>query len=143
MMVIGPGSVTSSSRIGSVYGYELMWVVAAAAVAMAAYTGMAARFGVTQRLTLLGAVAGTYGRWFAVLIGIAAFLMSASFQFGNNLGVSMGISGILPAALQPPAGYDWVWPVGFTGLCLLLFQRVSFFKERGVTKVTASEKSHR
>ena len=84
-VVLGPGSITVASRIGSEYGFAFLWVIAFAAVAMAVYTSMGARFGVTHEESILQSITDTYGRWFAVLIGISAFLAASSFQFGNNL----------------------------------------------------------
>lgn len=45
---VGPGSVTTASKIGAKYGYDLLWVVAISTVAMAAFTLMSARFGAVQ-----------------------------------------------------------------------------------------------
>ena len=43
--VLGPGSITVASRIGSEYGYAFLWVIVIATVFMITYTSMAARFG--------------------------------------------------------------------------------------------------
>ncbi len=108
---LGPGSVTTSSKIGSEYGYQLIWVVILSSVAMATYTAMAARFGATQERSFLQVIAESYGRWFAILIGGAAFLMSGSFQFGNNIGVATAMTQITGVREE-------VWPFVFTGVSL-------------------------
>ena len=80
---------------------------------MAVYTLMGARFGVLHDKSILQSITDTYGRWFAVLIGISAFLAASSFQFGNNLGIGIGMKGI--------TGIDErVWPLIFTPLGLIL-----------------------
>lgn len=112
-VVLGPGSIAVSSRIGSEQGYSFLWVVMLAAVAMVVYTSMAVRFGVTNDKTLLQTIAAKYGRWFAVLIGISSFLSASSFQFGNNLGVGIGMHGITGIDVR-------VWPFIFTGLAMVL-----------------------
>jgi len=112
-VVLGPGSITTSSKIGAEHGYALMWVIIAAAVAMGMYTTMAARFGVTHDESILSAISGAYGRWFAALIGVSCFLMAASFEFGNNLGVATAMHSLTGIS-------ETVWPLFFTSLALIL-----------------------
>ena len=107
-VVLGPGSITVASRIGSEYGYAFLWVIVLATVFMITYTSMSARFGVVNSDSILQSIADNYGRWFALLIGISAFLSTSSFQFGNNLGI--GITGI----------NERVWPLIFTPLGIIL-----------------------
>ena len=112
-VVLGPGSITVASRIGSEYGNSFLWVVLLAAFAMVIYTSMGARYGVSHDTSFLHGIASTYGRWLAVIIGIAAFLSASSFQFGNNLGIGIGMEGL--------TGIDEkVWPWIFTPLALVL-----------------------
>lgn len=112
-VVLGPGSITVSSRIGATYGYSLLWVLIAAGLAMGMFTFMASRFGVTHDKSILQSVAENYGRWFAVLIGVSSFIMATSFQFGNNLGVA--------TAMQSLTGIsESVWPLFFTGFAVIL-----------------------
>lgn len=111
-VVLGPGSITVASRIGSEYGYEFLWVVVIATVFMVTYTSMGARFGVINKKTILQSIAVNYGKWFAIAIGISAFLSTSSFQFGNNLGIGIGMEGI--------TGIDeGIWPLIFTPLCII------------------------
>ncbi len=118
-VVLGPGSITVSSKIGTSHGYSLLWVILAAAAAMGVYTHMAARFGAVSKTSMLQTVADEYGRWFAALIGISCFVMAASFQFGNNLGVA--------TAMHSLTGInESVWPPVFTGAALVLV----FFAKR-------------
>lgn len=112
-VVLGPGSITVASRVGSEYGYVFLWVIVLAAVFMITYTSMGARFGVVSRDSILQTVALQYGRWFAIAIGISAFLSTSSFQFGNTLGIGIGMEGI--------TGIDErVWPLIFTPLGIVL-----------------------
>lgn len=110
---LGPGSITVASRIGSVHGYAFLWVIVIAAVSMVAYTSMALRFGISNKKSILQTVADKYGRWFAVAIGISAFLSASSFQFGNNLGIGIAMKGITGINEQ-------VWPFIFTPLGMVL-----------------------
>ena len=112
-VVLGPGSITVASRVGSEYGYVFLWVIVLAAVFMITYTSMAARFGVVSGDSFLLSISKQYGRWFAIVIGISAFLSTSSFQFGNTLGIGIGMEGI--------TGIDErVWPLIFTPLGIIL-----------------------
>ncbi|MDT0650637.1 Nramp family divalent metal transporter [Autumnicola edwardsiae] len=121
-VVLGPGSIAVASRIGSEEGYSFLWVIILAAICMIVYTSMAVRFGVTKKESMLETIAEKYGRWFAVLIGISSFMSASSFQFGNNLGIGIGMEGI--------TGIDErVWPFFFTSLAImLLFWATNLYK---------------
>ncbi len=110
---LGPGSITVASRIGSEHGYAFLWVIVIAAISMVAYTSMALRFGISNDNSILQSIADRYGRWFAVVIGISAFLSASSFQFGNNLGIGIAMDGITGIN-------ERVWPFIFTPLGMLL-----------------------
>ena len=86
-VVIGPGSILTSSRVGATYGYGMSWVVAAAVIFMTAYMTMGARVGVMSGRTATELLVERAGRWLAVLVGVSVFFIASSFQFGNNLGV--------------------------------------------------------
>ena len=86
-VVIGPGSILTSSNVGAKNGYGLSWVVVGAVVFMMVYMTMGARLGVVTRQSSGTLLADRVGRWLAVLIGLSVFFISAAFQFGNNLGV--------------------------------------------------------
>lgn len=112
-VVLGPGSITVASRIGAEYGYAFLWVIILATIFMITYTSMGARFGAVNNISILSAIADRYGRVFAVIIGISAFLSTSSFQFGNNLGIGIGMEGI--TGIQ-----ERVWPIVFTCFGILL-----------------------
>lgn len=112
-VILGPGSITTSTKIGSTLGYDFLWVILIAAVSMAVYSNMSARFGVLHKESILGVIAKKYGRWFAMIIGLSSFLAALSFQFGNNLGVGMG--------METLTGVDAkIWPLIFTPLAIVL-----------------------
>ncbi|MEZ4810710.1 MAG: Nramp family divalent metal transporter [Allomuricauda sp.] len=112
-VVLGPGSITISSKIGASLGYNFLWVVLFAAIFMVGYTNMSTRFGVLHSESILGMIAQKYGRWFSVIIGISSFLASISFQFGNNLGVGMGMETLTGID-------DGFWVFLFTPLAIVL-----------------------
>ncbi|MBD3288300.1 hypothetical protein GF337_05810, partial [candidate division KSB1 bacterium] len=69
---LGPGSITTSSKIGSEFGYEFLWIIVAASIGMGIFMTMSTRYGVSNSDSLLQSIAKEYGRWFAVIIGISA-----------------------------------------------------------------------
>ncbi|MGD9858205.1 MAG: NRAMP family divalent metal transporter [Planctomycetaceae bacterium] len=98
-VVIGPGSILTSSKVGATHGYGMSWVVVAAVVFMLAYMTLGARLGVVTGQSAGDLVTRTAGRPLAVLIGLGVFLISAAYQFGNNLGVD--------SAVRAYVAWDW------------------------------------
>ncbi|MBW7995873.1 MAG: divalent metal cation transporter [Candidatus Glassbacteria bacterium] len=106
-IVLGPGSITSMSAIGSILRTKVLWILVVSGVFMLTYTALAARFGTMNEKTFLTVVKERYGKWLSVTIGILAFLGSAGFQVGNNLGVGMAMNAVF-------GGPVWVWAALFT-----------------------------
>lgn len=52
-LVLGPGSITLNSKIGAIYGTELVWSIIVAVILMACYTEMAAKLGLPEKIRLL------------------------------------------------------------------------------------------
>ncbi len=121
-VVLGPGSITTSSKIGATNGYAFLWVILIGAISMAVYTNMSTRFGVLHSKSILKVISEEYGQWFSAVIGIASFLAALSFQFGNNLGVGMG--------METLTGIDArIWPLLFTpGAIILIFFAKNLYK---------------
>lgn len=94
-VVIGPGSIMTSSNTGVRFGYELSWIVIVSVVFMLTFMSMGARLGVTSDKSPGTLLTEKVGRWFAVLLGMSVFFISAAYQFGNNLGVHFALSPIL------------------------------------------------
>jgi len=112
-VVLGPGSITVSSKIGATYGYSFLWVILVGAISMSVYTTMSVRFGVLHEKSLLKVIAEKYGKWFSIAIGVCSFLAALSFQFGNNLGVGMGMKTLTGIN-------ETIWPFIFTPLAMVL-----------------------
>ncbi len=108
-VVIGPGSILTSSKIGAADGYSKAWVVVLAVVFMMTYTALAARLAVVTQTSTGDLVRKHAGQWLAILIGLGVFFISAAFQFGNNLGVH--------SALSAYAKFDY-WVILFNAIAL-------------------------
>lgn len=86
-VVLGPGSILTSSKVGAANGYTMIWVLILAGILMWGMTALSARLGVVLDGTLCEELSQRAGRGFAVLAGVCLFLVAACFQFSNNLGV--------------------------------------------------------
>jgi Mn2+/Fe2+ NRAMP family transporter len=111
-VVLGPGSILSASKIGYQYGYQMVWVLALAVFMMIGITALSARLGVLLEGTLCEELARRMGRWAAVVTGVALFLITACFQFGNNTGVV--------ASLEPFMTSDQGWKTASIALIVAL-----------------------
>ena len=94
-VVLGPGSILTSSKVGCQYGYTMLWVVAFAGLMMFATTALAARLGVALERTPCAELAVRGGRPFAGFIGVTVFLIVACFQSSNNIAVLSSIEPLL------------------------------------------------
>ncbi|WP_422350968.1 Nramp family divalent metal transporter [Flagellimonas sp.] len=112
-VVLGPGSITTSTKIGSIHGYSFLWVVLAAAILMVAFTNISTHFGVLHKNSILQAITKQYGKWFAMVIGVSSFMAALCFQFGNNLGVGLGMESVTGVSAE-------YWPYIFTPFALML-----------------------
>jgi manganese transport protein len=111
-VVLGPGSIVTSSKAGAQSGYGLVWMLAASCLFMATFTSMGARVGCALEESFIQYIKKTWGKPLAVVTGFSAFFVAAGFQFGNNLGVAYAMEGVIPAI---PV---WVWPLAFTAFAL-------------------------
>lgn len=107
-VVLGPGSILTSSRVGAQYGYAMGWVVVFASVLMAGSVALAARLGVCLEGTLCDELARRAGRPVAVVVGCTTFAIVAVFQASNNLAILAaleplfdGADGGVPVAIHP------------------------------------------
>ncbi len=110
-VVIGPGSILTSSKTGAAHGYSLAWVVAAAVVFMLVFMTLGAKLGVIAGTSPGDLIRARGGRPLAILIGVGIFMISAGFQFGNNLGVHSAFAAL---------GLEWDYTaVAFNAVSIL------------------------
>ena len=116
-LVLGPGSVTLSSKIGAIYGSQLIWTLVLAVVLMMAFTEMSTRIGIAAQSSFIEVIKQKWGFIAGLLIGIGAFLVTASFQAGNAIGTGIAISTVTKMD-------STIWIVVFTLLAIgLLFAK--------------------
>ncbi|MGB7328609.1 MAG: Nramp family divalent metal transporter [Rubripirellula sp.] len=87
-VVIGPGSIMTSSTVGANKGYSMLWVVVVSVTFMLVYMTMAAKLGAVSRLSPGDLIRKKAGRPLAVSVGLIVFFIAAAFQSGNNIGVA-------------------------------------------------------
>jgi len=120
-LVFGPSKMTITSKLGSEYGFSLIWIVAISVFFMFVFTSMAARIGIATDQSLMSSIREKWGKAAATAIGIGVFLVCTSFQAGNSAGV-----GIAVAELTKTPVTLWIIVFNLFGISLLFFR--SFYK---------------
>jgi NRAMP (natural resistance-associated macrophage protein)-like metal ion transporter len=119
-VVIGPGSILTSSKIGAQLGYSMVWVVVVAVLLMMVYMMLGARLGVVSGESSADLLTRKAGRWLAAFVGVSVFFVAGAFQFGNNLGVHAAIANL--GEHSPIAQYvDWNYSVVIFNVLAILF----------------------
>ncbi len=95
-VVLGPGSILTSSKVGAQEGYSMLWVLVLAGVLMTATVALAGRLGLAFTQTPCRELADRLGRPVAAALGIIVFLIIASFQASNNLAVLTAMDSLSP-----------------------------------------------
>jgi manganese transport protein len=116
-LVFGPSKMTITSKMGALYGYSLLWLVAVAIFFMAIFTAMATRIGVSTEISLLATVRQKWGKKVAIAMGVGVFLVATSFQAGNSVGV-----GIAAGELFHTSSVPWIIFFNLFAICLLFFR---------------------
>ena len=93
-VVLGPGSILTSSKVGATFGLAGVPVIVVAAFLMIGMVALAARLGAIYEGSPCDELASRLGRPVAVLIGAILFGLVALFQSSNNLAVIAGIEPI-------------------------------------------------
>jgi len=88
-LVFGPSKITITSIMGARYGYALIWLIAGTIFFMVVFTTMAARVGIATSQSLLTTIGMKWGKAVKIAMGVGVFLVCASFQAGNSIGIGM------------------------------------------------------
>lgn len=128
-VVIGPGSITTSSQVGAKYGYSTLWVVIISVVMMLTFMTMAARLGVVSDGSPGSLISRHAGRWLAMVLSVGVFFIAAAFQFGNNLGIYAAMAEFEQTLLRVPGLQLWHLVVLFNALAIsFLFAFENLYK---------------
>ena len=97
-VVVGPGSILTSSKVGHEFGYSMCWVLLLAGLLMIGMVTLAGRLGITLSGTLCDELAVRLGRPLTASIGIVMFLVVAAFQSSNNIAVVTSVEQFIGSA---------------------------------------------
>lgn len=122
-VVLGPGSILTSSKVGATFGLLGLPVVVGAAVLMIAMVALAARLGVCYEKSLCDELAARLGRPVAVFIGLVVFTLVALFQSSNNIALVGGIEPMLGDEILPFSVRILIL-LAFNGLILAVLYRM-------------------
>ena len=108
-VVLGPGSILTSSRVGAQFGWFGLPVLLVAVVLMIGMVALAARLGVAYERSLCSELATRLGRPVAIAVALALFLIVALFQSSNNIAVIGGFEPLFEkeGADSPLADPNW------------------------------------
>lgn len=95
-VVVGPGSVTTSSSMGATYAFQGLWLVIFSCIASYFYQEAAIRIVIYKQETVLSGMKHQLGAWTAKLVCILAFVMTMMAQAGNFVGAGMAMNYFLP-----------------------------------------------
>lgn len=103
-VVLGPGSILTSSKVGASLGLIGFPVVLGAAGLMIAMVILATRLGAFYPLSLCNELAARLGRPVAIAIGVIIFTLVAIYQSSNNIALIAGIEPLFGDAPLPLFG---------------------------------------
>lgn len=90
-VVLGPGSILTSSRVGADFGFPALGVLVLSTFLMIGMVSLAARLGVSYERSLCEELASRLGRGASFFVGLVLFLVVALFQSSNNLAIIAGL----------------------------------------------------
>lgn len=125
-VVIGPGSILTSSKVGADEGFSKIWVVVVSVLIMLTYVTLGMRLGVVSGKSNGELASRHIHKSVSILIGLSVFFISAAFQFGNNLGAH--------SALSTYVDFDY-WPILMNVIVLAVlfgFRNLYTFVERAM-----------
>lgn len=103
-VVLGPGSIVTSSKVGCEFGYELLWVLGLSGIMMVSMVTLSAWIGVSHAESFCTEIANRLGRPIAILIGVTVFGIVALFQVSNNVAILFAVEPFFQNG-EVPLGY--------------------------------------
>lgn len=98
-VVIGPGSIMTSSTVGANQGYSRLWIILVSVAFMLVYMTLGAKLGAVAKTSPGTLIRQKAGRWLAISVGCCVFFISAAFQSGNNIGVAAAFEAFIDSKL--------------------------------------------
>lgn len=120
---IGPGTVTSSTRAGANYGFQLLWCVVFSVIAVIVMQGMAARLGVVTQKGLAENLVDDFADRPALrnlicgIVAVAITIGGFAYMSGDLTGTALGISALTGVSTKIVAP---IW-----GVCILVLLTIA------------------
>lgn len=95
-VVLGPGSITTASKVGCRYGYSMGWVLVLATVLMIGMTLAAMLAGMQSSKSAASRIREKFGKSAAIVLGLVVFLIVALFQSSNNRAMLLAAEVLFP-----------------------------------------------
>ena len=128
-VVLGPGSILTSSKVGASFGPLGALVVLGAAGLMIGSVALAARIGVLFPQSPCQEIRARLGAPVAIAVGLILFGLVAIFQWSNNVAVIAGVESIV-GSTETSQGTKWVAPTLLVALNVGVI--VCLFVSRGL-----------
>ncbi len=113
---IGPGSIVSATNAGANFGYNLFWWFFVMLIFRAVFSLAMNRYTVVTGKPLMVGIREKYGKVWAILAGVFAFVGQCVYGIGNFMGCGLGLNMLFPSL-----------PVKYGGLIALVICAVLFF----------------
>lgn len=94
-VVLGPGSILTSSQVGATTGLIGLLVIVVSVVLMIAMVALSARLGAVYEGSIGDELAKRIGRPLTVAVGLVLFVIIALFQSSNNIALIGGMEPLL------------------------------------------------
>lgn len=101
-VVLGPGSITTSTKVGAAFGYHMLWLMVTLLILLVGVASLASWLGATLEKSLCRELSDRLGKWAGWVIGISFFLIVAGFQSSNNMAVIAGIEPLIGEGKKLP-----------------------------------------
>lgn len=96
-VVVGPGSVTTTSTMGANYGYRMIWVVVLASIAAFFYQLPAIRVTFNSGNSIMESIYFKYGKKLSVPFFCMLLFGTCVFQASNFIGAAMAMNYFVPS----------------------------------------------
>lgn len=128
-VIIGPGSVTTASVVGSKYGYQAIWIICISVILAFFYQEPAIRITLNRKVSLVQAVREEMSPVISIFLYTTVFLGALAFQAGNFLGASLAMNYFVPALSLT----QWTITMALGGLVMALLSAYKILEN--ITKV--------
>ncbi len=130
---IGPGTVTSSTKAGADYGFQLFWCIIFSVIAVIVMQGMAARLGIVTQMGLAQNLVKDFENrpvlrnLLCGLVAVAITIGGFAYMSGDLTGTAIGISaltGISARIIAPVWGFCILLLLSFAGDALKYLEKL-------------------